>query len=158
LKVVLLAVGQPGAPLREAIREYEQRAAHYWTWQSIEVRAEKATRNTPTERVLEREADRLLERVPPGVELIAMTRAGTLWDSEQLARHLEQRAIEAHAGVAFVIGGAFGLGQAVLRRAARQLSLSRYTLPHELARLVLTEQLYRAGTLLRGEPYHKTRP
>ena len=59
------------------------------------------------------------------------------------------------AGVAFVIGGAFGLGDAVLSRSRRQLSLSAMTLPHEMARLVLAEQLYRAGTILRGEPYHK---
>ena len=59
------------------------------------------------------------------------------------------------AGVTFVIGGAFGLGAPVLKKARRKLSLSTLTLPHEMARLLLAEQLYRAGTLLRGEPYHK---
>ena len=58
-------------------------------------------------------------------------------------------------GVAFVIGGAFGLGEAVLDRSRTRLSLSDMTLPHEMARLFLAEQLYRAGTILRGEPYHK---
>jgi 23S rRNA (pseudouridine1915-N3)-methyltransferase len=72
-----------------------------------------------------------------------------------LASFLGAEALRASPGVAFVLGGAFGLSDQVLERAQRRLSLSDLTLPHELARLVLTEQLYRAGTLLRGEPYHK---
>ena len=76
-------------------------------------------------------------------------------DSRELAGYLERHGIRASAGVAFVIGGAFGLGSAVLERARRTLSLSKMTLPHEMARLLLMEQLYRAGTISRGEPYHK---
>ena len=68
---------------------------------------------------------------------------------------MEARTIEASPGVAFAIGGAFGLGEPVLARARVRLSLSDMTLPHEMARLFLAEQLYRAGTILRGEPYHK---
>ncbi len=154
---MLLTVGKPGALLRDAIREYEQRAARYWPFESIEVRAEKATRNMPEERVRELEAKRLLERVPPGSEVIALTRTGEGWDSEQLAQHLKRRAVEAHPGVSFLIGGALGLGRAALQRATQQLSLSACTLPHELARLMLAEQLYRAGTIAHGEPYHKAR-
>jgi len=63
--------------------------------------------------------------------------------------------LTASAGVAFIIGGAYGLGEGVLARAQQELSLSPMTLPHQVARLVLSEQLYRAGTILRGEPYHK---
>ena len=63
--------------------------------------------------------------------------------------------MDALPGIGFIIGGAFGLGEAVLSRARHHLSLSDMTLPHEMARLVLAEQLYRAGTILRGEPYHK---
>ncbi|MGH7468145.1 MAG: 23S rRNA (pseudouridine(1915)-N(3))-methyltransferase RlmH [Longimicrobiales bacterium] len=154
---MLIAVGKPGALLREAIHEYEQRAARYWPFQAIEVRAEKASKNMSAERLMDLEADRLLERVPADTELIALTRKGTLWDSAQFAQHLQQRVLHAQPDVAFVIGGAFGLGSGILQRAARQLSLSPYTMPHELARLVLAEQLYRAGTLTRGEPYHKAR-
>ena len=70
---------------------------------------------------------------------------------------LEQHALRSSAGVAFVIGGALGLGDELLRRAQRRLALSSMTLPHEMARLMMAEQLYRAGTIARGEPYHKGR-
>ncbi len=74
--------------------------------------------------------------------------------SEQFARWLQELRERAR-DVAFVIGGAFGLADAVRARATSVLSLAPWTLPHELARLVLAEQLYRAGTIIRGEPYHK---
>jgi 23S rRNA (pseudouridine1915-N3)-methyltransferase len=155
LKILLLAVGRPGLLFRDAILEYEQRAARYWTFQVIEIKEEKAAKGTSSERVREVEAERLLERAPNGTELIALTRAGESWDSDRLAAHLQQRAVESHPGVTFLIGGAYGLGDGALRKAARQLSLSPFTLPHDLARLLLAEQLYRAGTIARGEPYHK---
>ena len=75
--------------------------------------------------------------------------------SRELAGYLEGHAVRSSAGAAFVIGGAFGLDASVVTKARRTLSLSALTLPHEMARLVLAEQLYRAGTIVRGEPYHK---
>ena len=75
--------------------------------------------------------------------------------SEDLAAYLDDRRTVASPGVAFVIGGAFGLDQGVLQRAGLHLRISDMTLPPEMARLVLAEQLYRAGTILLGEPYHK---
>jgi 23S rRNA (pseudouridine1915-N3)-methyltransferase len=158
LKIVLVAVGKPGVLLREAIHEYEQRAARYWTFQAIEVREEKATKGSTDERVRELESERLLERVPKGSEVIALTRRGDPLSSQALARYLQQKALDALPAVCFLIGGAFGLGRQVLERATLQLSLSAFTLPHELARLFLTEQIYRTGTIARGEPYHKAQP
>jgi len=93
--------------------------------------------------------------VPAGVEIVALTRKGEAWSSTRLARYLEALAVQGRAGAAFLIGGAWGLAEDLLARASHRLSLSSLTLPHELARLVLAEQLYRAGTILRGEPYHK---
>jgi 23S rRNA (pseudouridine1915-N3)-methyltransferase len=101
------------------------------------------------------EAERIMKRVPATAELVALTRGGTAWDSVELARELESRAVHGTGDVAFVIGGALGLGEEVLRSARLRLRLSDFTLPHDLARLVLLEQLYRAGTIVRGEPYHK---
>ncbi|RMH11437.1 MAG: 23S rRNA (pseudouridine(1915)-N(3))-methyltransferase RlmH, partial [Gemmatimonadetes bacterium] len=100
------------------------------------------------------EAERLLRRLPADADLVALTREGRAWDSRGLATYLEEGALHARDR-AFVIGGAFGLGEAVLARASWRWSLSALTFPHEVARLVLVEQLYRAGTILRGEPYHK---
>jgi len=76
-------------------------------------------------------------------------------DSPAFARWLDGFAVSGAPGVVFVIGGAFGLSDAVLRTVTRTITLSPGTLPHDLARVVLLEQLYRAGTILRGEPYHK---
>lgn len=101
------------------------------------------------------EGERLLSRVPPGVEVAALTRDGTPLSSRGLADWLQELAVGGHPGVAFLIGGAYGLHGDVLSRARRRVSLSAMTLPHEFARLVLAEQIYRAGTIARGEPYHK---
>jgi 23S rRNA (pseudouridine1915-N3)-methyltransferase len=97
----------------------------------------------------------MLARIPEGLEVVALTRIGKRMGSRELAGYLERHAVRSSAGVAFVIGGAFGLGEPVLEKARRRLSLSTFTLPHEMARLLLAEQLYRAGTIVRGEPYHK---
>jgi 23S rRNA (pseudouridine1915-N3)-methyltransferase len=96
----------------------------------------------------------LLERVRGIATVVTCDPGGRSMTSERFAEWL-QRERESARDVAFVIGGAFGLDDAVRVRAQSSLSLAPWTLPHELARLVLAEQLYRAGTIVRGEPYHK---
>lgn len=149
------AVGRPGRLFAPAIAEYEQRAGRYWSLDIAEVKEERAGKGRTDGQVMAAEAERLLARVPHGLERIALTRTGLRWDSDRLARHLEELAIQGAPGAAFLIGGALGLAPALVESAQRRLSLSPLTLPHELARLVLAEQLYRAGTIVRGEPYHK---
>jgi 23S rRNA (pseudouridine1915-N3)-methyltransferase len=144
--------------LADAIAEYERRAGRYWTLDVVELREEKGRKGLPVERLRAAESARLAERVPQGAEIVALTRAGEPWSSTRLARYLEALALDGRAGAAFLVGGAFGLGSEVLARAQHRLSLSALTLPHELARLLLAEQLYRAGTIVRGEPYHKGAP
>lgn len=155
MNVVVAAVGRPGKLLLPAIREYETRAGRYWKLEIAEVRGERAAQNRPVTAVRQQEAERLRAAAPQGADLIALTRTGDAWGSEQLARYLGELALRGSPGAAFLIGGAFGLDRSLLRDASRRLSLSPMTLPHELARLVLAEQLYRAGTIVRGEPYHK---
>jgi 23S rRNA (pseudouridine1915-N3)-methyltransferase len=99
------------------------------------------------------EGERLLARRPPGSRLVALARQGTAWNSEDLARQVERWLREARP-VALAIGGSHGLPPGLLASAERW-SLGPLTLPHELARVVVLEQLYRACTILRGEPYHK---
>ena len=157
MKVLVAVVGRPGRAYADAIAEYERRAARYWPLDVVEVKAVKASGSRTDADVRAAEAERLLERVPRELEVVALTRAGDAWSSEQLSAHLQGHALRASAGVAFVIGGALGLGDELVARADRRLSLSSMTLPHEMARLLLAEQLYRAGTIARGEPYHKGR-
>ncbi len=150
----MFAVGKPRhAGLADAIRDYESRAARYWPLDVVEVK-EESGRSTSPALVREREAERLVERLPADARVVACDPGGEMMDSGTFAAWIIAQRDMAQS-VAFVIGGAHGLGEAVRHRAARKLSLAPWTLPHELARLVLAEQLYRAGTIARGEPYHK---
>ncbi len=155
MKVLLLSVGRVRGALAAPVAEYEGRVRHYFSYESMEVREEPFRKGGDAERVLGEEGKRLLVRAPDGYELVALTREGAQWSSERLSGYLSDLALQGRAGVAFVIGGAIGLSAEVVRRATHRLSLSAFTLPHELARLVLVEQIYRAGTIARGEPYHK---
>ncbi|MBR9989965.1 MAG: 23S rRNA (pseudouridine(1915)-N(3))-methyltransferase RlmH [Gemmatimonadetes bacterium] len=157
MKLWLLTVGRSGRVLEPAITEYETRTRRYWPVEVIEVKEERARRGMDPAAIRDAEADRLLRRVPKEAELVALTRTGDAWSSERLSRHLQRSAVQALPGVAFVIGGALGLSDTILKEAHRRMRLSTFTLPHDLARLLLLEQLYRAGTIARGEPYHKGR-
>jgi 23S rRNA (pseudouridine1915-N3)-methyltransferase len=155
VKLTVIAVGRPGAQLANAIAEYEKRAARYWPVEFIEVRKEPA-RGRSEDQVRDAESARLLERAPRDAELVALTRTGgDAWSSGRLARHLGEMATQGKPGAAFLIGGALGLSLDALRTADQRMRLSTFTLPHDIARLVMAEQLYRAGTIVRGEPYHK---
>lgn len=154
MRISLLVIGRPrDAGLAEAIREYETRAARYWPLEVVEVKEESGRGLTPA-LVMEREAGRLVDRLPGDAHVIACDPNGSTMDSGQFATWLQAQREQARS-ISFVIGGAHGLGEAVLGRSTRRLSLAPWTLPHEVARLVLSEQLYRAGTIIRGEPYHK---
>ena len=153
MKITVLVVGRVKGPLVAAIEDYEERAGHYWKLQVVEVEAGGPGSSASADAVRAAEEERLLARAGASVEIVALTRAGQPMGSRPFASYLQDHALHAR-DLAFVIGGAHGLGPGVLRR-ARQLTLSAMTFPHEVARLVLAEQLYRAGTILRGEPYHK---
>ncbi len=155
MKLIVAAVGTVRGILAPAVSEYEVRAQRYWKLEISEVDGGAPGRNPPADRVKDEEGRRLLGRIPEDHEVVALTRLGRQMDSGGLARYLEDQAVRSRPGVVFVVGGAYGLAAGVLDRASQRLSLSAFTLPHELARLVLLEQLYRAGTILRGEPYHK---
>ena len=154
MRFVVAVVGKPrDTGLAGVIHEYEARAGRYWPLEVHEVREEPA-RSISADLVREREGERLLAAIPPGAEVVACDVGGRQMTSEQFAAWL-QTLRERARDVALIVGGAFGLGGAVKQRASVSLALAPWTLPHELARLVLAEQLYRAGSILRREPYHK---
>ena len=153
MKVIVAAVGRPrNAELAAAIEHYETRASRYWPLDVREVKEEPA-RGAATDTIRAREGERLTSRVD-GATVVACDERGTSMTSARFATFL-QDARERARDLAFVIGGAHGLSDALRERAETRLALAPWTLPHELARLVLAEQLYRAGTIVRGEPYHK---
>lgn len=155
MKVLVVVVGKARGPLAEAIAEYERRAGHYWKLEVVEIKAGASSGISSPDEVRAAEGDRLDAAIPPDLEVVALTRTGKGMASTELSRYLQELAVRSSPGVAFVIGGAFGLDPRLLLRARKRLTLSRMTLPHEMARLFLAEQLYRAGTIARGEPYHK---
>ncbi len=154
MRVSIVAVGKVrNAAISTAIEDYEHRAAHYWPLEVHEVREEPA-KSVSADLVREREGSRLSDAVPASAHLVACDPGGTSKTSEEFSAWLQGER-ERGRDVAFVIGGAFGLSPAVRTRARTHLSLAPWTLPHELARLVLAEQLYRAGSIVKREPYHK---
>jgi 23S rRNA (pseudouridine1915-N3)-methyltransferase len=154
VRLVVAVVGKPrDRHLAAAIDDYETRAARYWPLEVVEVR-EASGRGVAPDDARRREAERLLERLPAPALVLACDERGDRLTSPQFATLLASARDRAQ-DVALVIGGAFGLTDEVRSRAARSLQLAPWTLPHEMARLVLAEQLYRAGTIVRGEPYHK---
>ena len=155
MRVRVVAVGRPKGDAAALIAEYERRAARYWKFDALHVDGGGGRGTDGPDQVMAAEAERLLSRVPDGFEIVAMTREGKGMSSTELSKYLGEHALRSSPGVAFLIGGAHGLGPEVLRKARRRLSLSSMTLPHDLARMVLAEQIYRAGTIQRGEPYHK---
>lgn len=154
MRVVVAAVGRPKhGELAAAIGEYERRAARYWPLEWREVREEPARSRSPDD-VREREGARLLDAAGSASVIVACDAEGTLMRSREFAGWLQELR-EDGRDVAFMIGGAYGLSEEVRRKSTLLLAFARWTLPHDLARLVLAEQLYRAGTIGRGEPYHK---
>lgn len=148
----LIAVGKLRPAFQEACDEYLARLRRYDPMAQHEVREAPASSSPLEQR--RTEAKRLLEKVPDRAVVIALDRSGTGWTSEALASHLG-RWRESGRPLALLIGGSTGLDPSVLARADHRWSLGPLTLPHQLARVVVLEQWYRAWTILRGEPYHK---
>lgn len=154
MRIIVAAVGKVAQPaIKEAVAVYEGRAARYWPLDVREVRAEPGRSGTP-DVVRTREGVRLLDVAGTRAHLVACDPGGASMTSEGFAAWL-QRMREGPTDLCFAIGGAHGLSAGVIAAARTRLSLAAWTLSHELARLVLAEQLYRAGTIVRREPYHK---
>ena len=153
MRLTLAVVGKPrNAALAAAIHEYETRAARYWPLDVHEVKEERAG-SRDSRFVREREGERLLQKAS-GSQIVACDGSGKSFTSEKFAQWLNGERDHGR-DITFLIGGAFGLSDEVLAKSRTKVSLAPWTLSHELARLVLAEQLYRAGTIIRGEPYHK---
>lgn len=142
----------------DGIAEYAKRLGAYARLDIRELPDEKTPDSmSPAEEELvrTREGERILAALKPDAHVIALAIDGETWSSEQLAAHLEKQAVYGGGSVAFVIGGSLGLSPAVLSRADKRLSFGRMTYPHQLMRVILLEQIYRAFKINRGEPYHK---
>lgn len=150
MQLTILAVGRLRPAFRELCEDYQRRISRFTTIRETEIRESRR----PGAEGRREEARRVRERLPAGSVLVALDREGKGWSSEQLARQVE-RWHEGGRHVTLAIGGSTGLDPSILGAADVRWSLGSGTLPHELARVVVYEQLYRAFTIMRGMPYHK---
>ncbi len=144
--------------LKQGIEEYTKRLSAYAKIEIIELADEKAPENLSETDMLivkQKEGERILAKISPDTHVIALAIEGSMKTSEQLATNLDRLATYGKSKVAFVIGGSLGLSQDVMKRADETLSFSKMTFPHQLMRLILVEQIYRAFRINRNEPYHK---
>ena len=144
--------------LKQGIEEYLKRLGSYAKVEVIEVPDEKAPEelsDTEMIQVKQKEGERILSKIGLDTYVIALAINGKLKSSEELAETLDKLATYGKSKIAFVIGGSLGLSDEVLKRSDEQLSFSKMTFPHQLMRLILVEQVYRAFRINRGEPYHK---
>lgn len=144
--------------LKQGIDEYIKRLGSYAKVDIIELPDEKAPENLSDAEMIQikqKEGERILQKISPDAYVIALAIQGKMKTSEQLAEDLDKLATYGKSKIAFVIGGSLGLSDEVMRRADEGLSFSKMTFPHQLMRLILVEQIYRAFRINRGEPYHK---
>jgi 23S rRNA (pseudouridine1915-N3)-methyltransferase len=156
VKLRLIVVGRDKKdPMVVLANEYLDRIGHTFPITLVEIKEEPAREKTPVDRVRALEAERIKKALLPGEHLIALDERGKALSSREIADRLRAFSMEGRSQVAFVIGGPEGLDPALVKEAKESWSLSRLTLPHRLARLLLAEQIYRACTIIRGEPYHR---
>jgi 23S rRNA (pseudouridine1915-N3)-methyltransferase len=155
VKLRLVCVGKLAeAWQREAAADYAGRLQRYFPLEIVELKEEKGGRKGDIPSLLRREGERILEKVPEQSLLIVLDERGGNISSEQLAEKLGEEMLHGGRDWCLVIGGPYGLDPQVKQRADLQLSLSKMTFTHQMARLFLLEQLYRGSTILRNEPYH----
>lgn len=154
MKTVLILVGKTtDRNLLTAIDNYVQRIGHYMPFSIVIIPELKNTKSLSTQQQKEAEGELILRQLQTTDHVVLLDEHGQEPRSIELARWLQQRQ-QSVRRLVFVIGGPYGFSSSVYQRAQEQLSLSRLTFSHQLVRLVFTEQLYRACTIIKGEPYH----
>lgn len=159
MKITIISVGKIKEKFyREAIAEYAKRLSSYCKFEIKEFPDEKTPdrASSETERqIKEKEAERIIKAVDEKGYLIALAIHGRTYDSVQFSEHLEKLMITGNSHIQFVIGGSLGLSDRVLKLADEHISFSQLTFPHQLMRVILAEQIYRAYRIMNHEPYHK---
>ena len=151
MKILLLAVGRiRSAPLRTLCEDFLGRIQRYG---AMEIKEVKAADGCDAAQAIFQEGTRLLDTIEPSDQIHILDESGSGISSRELSALIGRHEMRATKRLCFVLGGAYGLSQDVKAR-GKQLSLSKLTLPHELCRVLMLEQLYRARTIQRGEPYH----
>ena len=156
MRFSIIAVGKIKAAYAHAgCLEFLKRLGRFYKVDHIEIKDVRRGRSGSADSYKQTEADTLLKHIPKGSLLVALDENGAQWASRELARWIDKKKTDGISSIAFVLGGPDGHAESLLTAAHHRWSLGRLPLPHELARLVLLEQLYRAGSMLAGHPYHR---
>lgn len=159
MKIKIVTVGKLKEKyLKDGIAEYSKRISRFATVEMIELADEKTpdrASDSENEKILDLEGNRILSKIGEREFVVVLAIEGKTLYSEEFSKQLEQASINGSSTLTFVIGGSLGLSKEVKKRANLSVSFGRLTLPHQLMRLVLVEQIYRAFTIQQGSPYHK---
>ena len=159
MKIKVVTVGKLKEKyLKDGIAEYSKRISRFAKLEMIELADEKTpdkASESENQKILEIEGQRILSKVGDRDFVIVLAIEGKTFSSEEFSKQLEEASIKGFSTLTFIIGGSLGLSSAVKNRANLSVSFGRLTLPHQLMRLVLAEQIYRAFTIQQGSPYHK---
>ena len=159
MKIRIMAVGKIKEPaLSSLISEYEKRIQPYSQLEIIEVNDIAIPRNTSVNEenlVIEQESEKILKYIQPQDYVVALTIEGQSYDSLTFSEEMMQMLVRGQATITFLIGGSLGLSPTIKKRAQKCISFSKMTFPHQLMRLFLLEQIYRAWRIIKNEPYHK---
>ncbi len=159
MRITILCVGKVKEKFyREALEEYLKRLSKYCKLDIVEVADEKTPDHAGAvveEQIKEKEAQRILAKVRPDSLVCTLEIKGEVLTSEQFADFIEKSGVQGISDITFIIGGSLGLHDSVIKRSKKHLSFSAMTFPHQLMRVILTEQIYRAFRIIQKEPYHK---
>lgn len=159
MKITLIAVGKLKEKFfREAVGEYEKRLSRYCRLEIRETADEKTPENASEvqrEQILQKEGERILRLIPEDSFVVTLEIEGKRLSSEAFAGAIERLAVSGTSHIVFVIGGSLGLHNSIKTRSDLAVSFSDMTFPHQLMRVILLEQIYRAYRIINGEPYHK---
>lgn len=155
MKITLLTVGKTDRDwVKQGLELYISRLKHYIPFALIEIPELKNVSALSTEQIKTKEGELIIKHIRPGDDLILMDERGKMHTSVEFAKVLQDKISYIGKDIVFVIGGAYGFSQAVYDRADSKISLSKMTFSHQMVRAIFAEQLYRAFTIMRGEPYH----
>jgi 23S rRNA (pseudouridine1915-N3)-methyltransferase len=155
MKITFITVGKTeDAYLKDGIEKYVKRLKHYTKLEMVDIPELKNTKALTEDQQKAKEAELILKKVAPTDHLILLDENGMEFTSVQFANYINKRSVASSANLIFVVGGPYGFDQSVYQRANDKLSLSRMTFSHQMVRLFFVEQLYRAYSIIKGEPYH----
>ena len=155
MKITLLTVGKTDKDwVKQGIDIYASRMKHYFPFSIVEIPELKNVSSLSQDQIKTKEGELILKNVKPTDDMILLDERGREFSSMEFAKALQDKISYTGKDIVFVIGGAYGFSEEVYRRAGSKMSLSRMTFSHQMVRAIFAEQIYRAFTIMRGEPYH----